>query len=156
MAGITGASLWLLAESETRFRPAHIVLVQVAICLFRPRRCLCAKADVLAMAGRLRAAAWHPSFVAGAILQKATIFSVERNRYILVVLKALRFLHRLRSRKISRRTFAAALVAGATSSLTATRRFTATATPSKARNIVLVHGTVPQYRVVSAVSQAGE
>ena len=41
---------------------------------------------------------------------------------------------------ISRRTFSAALVAGAAASLTATRGMGATATPAKARNVVLVHG----------------
>jgi pimeloyl-ACP methyl ester carboxylesterase len=41
---------------------------------------------------------------------------------------------------INRRTFSAALVAGAATSLTAIRRTGATAPPTKARNIVLVHG----------------
>jgi pimeloyl-ACP methyl ester carboxylesterase len=41
---------------------------------------------------------------------------------------------------INRRTFSAALVAGAAASLTCTRDMAATATPTKARNIVLVHG----------------
>jgi len=41
---------------------------------------------------------------------------------------------------ISRRTFSAALVAGAAASLTSTRGIAATATPTKARNVVLVHG----------------
>jgi pimeloyl-ACP methyl ester carboxylesterase len=41
---------------------------------------------------------------------------------------------------ISRRTFSAALVAGAAASLTSTRGTAALATPTKARNIVLVHG----------------
>jgi pimeloyl-ACP methyl ester carboxylesterase len=41
---------------------------------------------------------------------------------------------------ISRRTFSAALVAGAAASLTSVRGMTATATPTKARNVVLVHG----------------
>src|SRR6202161_534279 len=41
---------------------------------------------------------------------------------------------------ISRRTFSAALVAGAADSLTSTRGFAAMATPPKARNVVLVHG----------------
>ena len=41
---------------------------------------------------------------------------------------------------ISRRTFSAALVAGATASLASTRGIAATATPTKARNVVLVHG----------------
>jgi pimeloyl-ACP methyl ester carboxylesterase len=40
----------------------------------------------------------------------------------------------------SRRTFSAALVAGAAASLTSIRGMTATATPTKARNVVLVHG----------------
>jgi pimeloyl-ACP methyl ester carboxylesterase len=41
---------------------------------------------------------------------------------------------------ITRRTFSAALVAGAAASLTSTRGVTAAATPAKARNVVLVHG----------------
>jgi pimeloyl-ACP methyl ester carboxylesterase len=41
---------------------------------------------------------------------------------------------------ISRRTFSAALVAGAAASLTSTRGGAATATVTKARNVVLVHG----------------
>jgi pimeloyl-ACP methyl ester carboxylesterase len=41
---------------------------------------------------------------------------------------------------ISRRTFSAALVAGAAASLTSTRGLGAMATPTKARNIVFVHG----------------
>jgi pimeloyl-ACP methyl ester carboxylesterase len=41
---------------------------------------------------------------------------------------------------ISRRTFSAALVAGAAASLTSTRGTASMATPTKARNIVLVHG----------------
>jgi pimeloyl-ACP methyl ester carboxylesterase len=41
---------------------------------------------------------------------------------------------------ISRRTFSAALIAGAAASLTSTRGMAATATATKARNIVLVHG----------------
>jgi pimeloyl-ACP methyl ester carboxylesterase len=41
---------------------------------------------------------------------------------------------------ISRRTFSAALVAGAAASLTSTRGIAATATPTRARNVVLVHG----------------
>jgi pimeloyl-ACP methyl ester carboxylesterase len=41
---------------------------------------------------------------------------------------------------ISRRTFSAALVAGAAASLTSTRAPAATAAPTKARNVVLVHG----------------
>ena len=41
---------------------------------------------------------------------------------------------------ISRRTFSAALVAGAAASLISTRGLGATATPTKARNVVLVHG----------------
>ena len=41
---------------------------------------------------------------------------------------------------INRRTFSAALVAGAAASLTSTYGTAATATPPKARNIVLVHG----------------
>jgi pimeloyl-ACP methyl ester carboxylesterase len=41
---------------------------------------------------------------------------------------------------ISRRTFSTALVAGAAASLTSTRGVAATATPTKARNVVLVHG----------------
>jgi pimeloyl-ACP methyl ester carboxylesterase len=41
---------------------------------------------------------------------------------------------------ISRRSFSAALVAGAAASLTSTRGLAATATPTKARNVVLVHG----------------
>jgi pimeloyl-ACP methyl ester carboxylesterase len=41
---------------------------------------------------------------------------------------------------INRRTFSAALVAGAASSSTSLRGMGATATPTKARNIVLVHG----------------
>src|ERR1700726_9854 len=41
---------------------------------------------------------------------------------------------------ISRRTFSAALVAGAAASLTSLRGIAATATPTKARNVVLVHG----------------
>jgi pimeloyl-ACP methyl ester carboxylesterase len=42
--------------------------------------------------------------------------------------------------KISRRIFSAALVAGAASSLASTRGEAATSTPTKARNVVLVHG----------------
>jgi pimeloyl-ACP methyl ester carboxylesterase len=41
---------------------------------------------------------------------------------------------------ISRRTFSAALVAGAAASLASTRSVAATTTPTKARNVVLVHG----------------
>ena len=41
---------------------------------------------------------------------------------------------------IGRRTFSAALVAGAAASLTSTRGLGATATPIKARNVVFVHG----------------
>lgn len=41
---------------------------------------------------------------------------------------------------ISRRTFSAALVAGAAASLTSNRGLTAGAAPTKARNVVLVHG----------------
>ena len=41
---------------------------------------------------------------------------------------------------INRRTFSAALVAGAAASFASTRGLTATATPTKARNVVLVHG----------------
>src|ERR1700733_2170805 len=41
---------------------------------------------------------------------------------------------------INRRSFSAALVAGAAASLTSTRGMAATATPTKARNVVLVHG----------------
>jgi pimeloyl-ACP methyl ester carboxylesterase len=41
---------------------------------------------------------------------------------------------------ISRRTFSGALVAGAAASLTSIRGIAATATPTKARNVVLVHG----------------
>jgi pimeloyl-ACP methyl ester carboxylesterase len=41
---------------------------------------------------------------------------------------------------VSRRTFSAALVAGAAASLTSTRGIAATTTPTKARNVVLVHG----------------
>jgi pimeloyl-ACP methyl ester carboxylesterase len=41
---------------------------------------------------------------------------------------------------INRRTFSAALVAGATAALTSTRGMAATATPTKTRNVVLVHG----------------
>jgi pimeloyl-ACP methyl ester carboxylesterase len=41
---------------------------------------------------------------------------------------------------INRRTFSAALVAGATAALTSTRGMAAAATPSKTRNVVLVHG----------------
>ena len=41
---------------------------------------------------------------------------------------------------ISRRTFSAALVAGAAASLTSTRGLSASAAPTKARNVVLVHG----------------
>jgi len=41
---------------------------------------------------------------------------------------------------ISRRGFSAALVAGAAASLTSTRGMAAAATPTKARNVVLVHG----------------
>jgi pimeloyl-ACP methyl ester carboxylesterase len=41
---------------------------------------------------------------------------------------------------INRRTFSAALVASAAASLTSVRGMAATATPSKARNVVLVHG----------------
>jgi pimeloyl-ACP methyl ester carboxylesterase len=41
---------------------------------------------------------------------------------------------------ISRRTFSAALVAGAAASLTSTRGTASMVTPTKARNIVLVHG----------------
>jgi pimeloyl-ACP methyl ester carboxylesterase len=42
--------------------------------------------------------------------------------------------------KISRRTFSAALVAGAATSLASTRSVAATSTPTEARNVVLVHG----------------
>jgi pimeloyl-ACP methyl ester carboxylesterase len=41
---------------------------------------------------------------------------------------------------INRRTFSAALVAGAAASLASTRGVAATATPTKMRNVVLVHG----------------
>jgi pimeloyl-ACP methyl ester carboxylesterase len=41
---------------------------------------------------------------------------------------------------ITRRSVSASLVAGAVAALTATRGMAATATPSKARNVVLVHG----------------
>jgi len=41
---------------------------------------------------------------------------------------------------INRRTFSAALIAGATASLTSARGMAATATPIKSRNVVLVHG----------------
>jgi pimeloyl-ACP methyl ester carboxylesterase len=41
---------------------------------------------------------------------------------------------------INRRSFSAALVAGAAASLTSTRGMAASATPTKARNVVLVHG----------------
>jgi hypothetical protein len=41
---------------------------------------------------------------------------------------------------INRRTFSAALVAGAAASLTSTRGTAATATATKSRNVVLVHG----------------
>src|SRR5258708_1147682 len=41
---------------------------------------------------------------------------------------------------IDRRTFSAALVAGAAASLTSFRGMAATATPTKARNVVFVHG----------------
>src|SRR5579862_4025494 len=41
---------------------------------------------------------------------------------------------------IDRRTFSAALVAGAAASLTSIRGIAASATPTKARNVVLVHG----------------
>src|SRR5277367_3300911 len=41
---------------------------------------------------------------------------------------------------ISRRTFSAALVAGAAASLASTRGIAAAATAAKARNVVLVHG----------------
>ena len=41
---------------------------------------------------------------------------------------------------ISRRTFSAALVAGAAASLTSARGTASMAAPTKARNIVLVHG----------------
>ena len=41
---------------------------------------------------------------------------------------------------INRRTFSAALVAGAAASFTSTRGLAASATPTKARNVVLVHG----------------
>ena len=41
---------------------------------------------------------------------------------------------------MNRRTFSAALVAGAAASLSATRAMAATSTPTKARNVVLVHG----------------
>ena len=41
---------------------------------------------------------------------------------------------------IGRRTFSAALIAGAAASLTSTRGTAATATPTKAHNVVLVHG----------------
>jgi len=41
---------------------------------------------------------------------------------------------------INRRTFSAALVAGAAASLASTRGMGATATATKARNVVLVHG----------------
>jgi hypothetical protein len=41
---------------------------------------------------------------------------------------------------INRRTFSAALIAGAAVSLASTRSTAATATPTKSRNVVLVHG----------------
>ena len=41
---------------------------------------------------------------------------------------------------INRRTFSAALIAGAAASLTSTRGISATTAPTKARNVVLVHG----------------
>jgi len=41
---------------------------------------------------------------------------------------------------MNRRTFSAALVAGAAASVISSRSFAATATPTKARNVVLVHG----------------
>src|ERR1700679_2766691 len=41
---------------------------------------------------------------------------------------------------MNRRTFSTALLAGAAASLTSTRGMAATATPPKARNVVLVHG----------------
>jgi len=41
---------------------------------------------------------------------------------------------------MNRRTFSAALVAGAAASVISNRSFAATATPTKARNVVLVHG----------------
>ena len=41
---------------------------------------------------------------------------------------------------IGRRTFSTALLAGAAASLLSTRGIAATATPAKARNVVLVHG----------------
>jgi hypothetical protein len=41
---------------------------------------------------------------------------------------------------INRRSFSAALVAGAAVSLTSTRGMAAGATPTKVRNVVLVHG----------------
>ncbi len=41
---------------------------------------------------------------------------------------------------MNRRTFSAALVAGAADSLTSTRGMAATASPTKSRNVVLVHG----------------
>jgi hypothetical protein len=41
---------------------------------------------------------------------------------------------------VNRRTFSAALVAGATASLNATGAMAATFTPTKARNVVLMHG----------------
>ncbi|MGO9424425.1 MAG: alpha/beta hydrolase, partial [Steroidobacteraceae bacterium] len=41
---------------------------------------------------------------------------------------------------INRRTFSAALVAGAAASLAPTRGMAATATETKSRNVVLVHG----------------
>ena len=41
---------------------------------------------------------------------------------------------------ISRRAFSTALLAGAAASLVSTRGMAANATPTKARNVVLVHG----------------
>jgi pimeloyl-ACP methyl ester carboxylesterase len=52
---------------------------------------------------------------------------------------------------INRRTFSAALVAGAAASLTSTRGMAATATPTKSRNVVLVHGLFADGSCWSAV-----
>ncbi len=52
---------------------------------------------------------------------------------------------------IGRRTFSAALIAGAAATLTSTRGMAATATPTKAHNVVLVHGLFADGSCWSAV-----
>jgi len=60
---------------------------------------------------------------------------------------------------IDRRTFSAALIAGAAGSLISTRGMAASATPAKARNVVLVHGLFADgscwYEVIPRLQSAG-